>query len=342
MSDQGEDDNRSQASPNVRVPQFALFPGMILNDQDDFLDFSLSENQKLYKEGCAPLEFKYEGKPEQLLLFKEHLNVRATKMNWWDVIEIPISDNDPNSDLKNVITQHGQLTNDMITNWAQRYIIDEETRAVQDNHMMFTCLTKSILDEVMKKIVPDKEEYIIQRVPIAALYLKLLISKAEMDSRATTSKLVTLHVQIVSVNYDITKFHDHVNSLLTTLNAYGQALDNNNEQSLTISLLGAYHVVPDAEFHNLIGQRRSEYLLSNTDLEPKKLMNYAQNIFDYRNEDQSTPWLQKSKDRLQIEALSAQVQSLHSENKKLNNSNKSGNGKRKTELEKLAAALQLQ
>ena len=141
--------------------QFALFPGMIINNQNNFLDFSLSENQKLYKEGCVALDFTFDGKPEQLLLFKEHLSVRATKMNWWDAIDIPIDPTDPNSDTRNVITQHGQLDTEAIVGWATDNIIDEETRLAQDNHMMFTCLSRSITDNVMKKIVPDRDEYII-------------------------------------------------------------------------------------------------------------------------------------------------------------------------------------
>lgn len=320
--------------------QFALFPGMIINNQNNFLDFSLSENQKLYKEGCAALDFTFDGKPEQLLLFKEHLSVRATKMNWWDAIDIPIDPTDPNSDTRNVITQHGQLDTEAIVDWATDNIIDEETRLAQDNHMMFTCLSRSISDDVMKKIVPDRDEYIIERVPIAALYFKLLISKAELESRATTSnirsKMVNLHNYIAKINYDVPKFHDYVNELLTTLSAYGEVVDNNNDQTLTIALFDAYNIVPDVEFHNLISNRRSDYLLSNDDIAPKQLMNYAQSIYDYRNEDRLTAWLSKSKDQLQIEALNAQVQSLKSENKKLSYSKK--DNKKKTELSKLAAA----
>ena len=110
---------------------------------------------------------------------------------------------------------------------------------------------------------------------------------------------------------------------MTTLNAYGQVVDIQNEQSLTLSLFEAYNVVPDVEFHSLINQKRSDYLLSSQDLKPRKLMTYAQNIYDYRNDDENTPWLKKTRDQMQIEALSAQVQNLRSENKKMQSSVKS-------------------
>ena len=140
---------------------------------------------------------------------------------------------------------------------------------------MSTCLTKSISNDVMKRIVPNKDQYMINKIPIAALYFKLLISKAQMDSRATTcnirAKLVTLHVYIRKINFDISKFHEYVNELLTTLNACGLAVGTQNEHPLTLSLFEAHNVVPDVEFDSLISQKRSDYLLSSKNLEPRNL-----------------------------------------------------------------------
>ena len=331
---------QGQAPAQAAVTTFALFPGMENTNTHTLLDFKQSANQKLYKEGCAGLDFEYEGKGDQLMILKEHVLNKVTKFNWWHITDIPVT-NTAGAPTKDLIMQHGQLSYERLRQWAMAEIVGQQTRAAQDNHMLYSCLTKSISQDVMKRLVPDREKYMINREPIAALYFKLLVSKAEVETRATTTnirkKLNNLQTYISTIDYDITAFHEHVNQQLTALSAYGQGT-NDYDQSLIVQLFEAYDTVPDKEWNDLLGRKKSDYLLSNVDLKPKDLMSYGQNIYDYRKDDISSPWLQKTPDQIQIEALSAQLNNLKVQNNKLSKATKQSN-KGKKEIEKLTDAV---
>ncbi len=320
---------------NAGTNDFAMFPGMVMSEVDNALTFSKSENLKLYKQGMESLDFTFEGKADQLMLLKEHVYHKVVMMNWWNITEIPTS-SDPNAPKLDLIMQHSQLTEKQIREWATANIVNKENRENQNNFMMFTCLMKSISEDVMKRMVPEKEKYVIGKLPIAALYYKLLINKAEVETRATVTnirqRLSNLHKHIATVDYNITTFHEYVNQQLTSLSAYGLS---DIGEALIVNLFQAYDEVPDEGFHRAIELKKTQYHMQMDEMEPKDLMSYAQKLYDYRLADANKPWKQKSQARIEIEALSAQLNNLKTENQKLR---KNQNSKNQKNIDKLVDA----
>ena len=322
--------------PAPQQEEFAMFPGMIIGESSKTLAFSKRETQKLHKLGTAALDFKYEGKADQLMLLKEHVYHKVVMMDWWDITDIPIT-NDPNADKIDLVYKHSQLSAQRIREGATENIVGQKTRTNQNNFMMFTCLMKSISEDVMKRMVPEKEYYMVGKMPIAALYYKALISKAEVETRATVTnirqRLSNLHTYIGTIDHNITTFHEYVNQQLTSLSAYGMS---DIGEALLVSLFQAYDEVPDEGFHRSMELKKTQYHMQMDEMEPKDLMMYAQKLYDYRLADTTKPWMQKSQARMEIEALSAQLQNLKTENQKLK---KKQNKKNEKNINKLADAV---
>ena len=83
------------------------------------------------------------------MILKEHVLNKVTKFNWWHITDIPVT-NTAGAPTKDLIMQHGQLSYERLRQWAMAEIVGQQNRAAQDNHMLYSCLTKSISQDVMK------------------------------------------------------------------------------------------------------------------------------------------------------------------------------------------------
>eukprot|EP01083_Nonionella_stella_P218957 784710_1 len=176
-----------------------------------------------------------------------------------------------------------------------------------------------------KHLLPDRAKYVIGSNPIATMLFKTLVGKGEAQTVATTANirklLSSLQEQIKKVNYDIVVFHEHVNGLLQDLNGYGQ----DDVPDLVVHLFDSYLIVPDKIYKEMIGTKHTEYLLGQTILDHEELMAFATTAYNVRKGDLSIPWLQKSEEQQQIEALNAELDSL-----KKNQANKGKSQKKGT------------
>ena len=153
-------------------------------------------------------------------------------------------------------------------------------------------------------------KYEVRDVAIATMFFKTLVGKTEAQTVATTSnirKLLSgLKEHIVTVSYDITVFNEHVNGLLQDLNGYGQ----DDVPDLTVHLFDAYLIVPDKIFKEMIGKKHTDYLLGTSLIDHEELMTFATTAFNVRKGDLSVPWLEKSEEQQQIEALTAELDTI--------------------------------
>ena len=195
--------------------------------------------------------------------------------------------------------------------------MSQETRAAQDNMMLYQCLFGSVSEDVKKKLIPKTDMHKVDNTTIAALYYKGIISTVEVETKATVAfirtKLINLKDKMKEINYDIDSFHGYVEQQVTSLASHGKV-----SEDLTVYLLQAYGSVPDEEFHKIIKWKHSEYFMGVEDLSSKDLMNYAQKCYDVRTTNSDSPWLQKSKEALEFEAMTATMNKTM-ENLKIDN-----------------------
>ena len=313
------------AAANAPPNPFALTPAMVGNGNNP-LDWTRSENQKLYHKAVEKLSVTFEGKSDQVILLGQALQNRAIQSGWnATLMDIP----DTHGTNRNLITDYGRITYEEILDWATTNVVGATTRTAQDNMMMYQCLYNSINEDVKKRIITKRDKYEINGLPIAAAFYKVLIGTAEVETKATVAyirmNLMNLTNKISDLNFDVTEFHNHVNQLVTTLASHGK-----ESEDLSIYLFEAYLSAPDEEFRNVLAKKKSDFHMGIEDLTHNQLMSYAQNCYDVRNADNLTPWMQKSKEKQEFEALTATVKELRENNNKLGKQIKANKTSKKT------------
>jgi len=173
-----------------------------------------------------------------------------------------------------------------------------------------------VREDVKKKLIPKSAEHKVNNTTIAAMYYKGLISTVEVETKATVAfirtKLTNLKGKIKEINFDTDQFHSYVEQQVTSLASHEKI-----SEDLTVYLFQAYETVPDDEFSKIMRMKQTDYLMGVTDLESKDLINYAQTCFDVRTTNSDSPWLQKSKEVNEFEAMIATMEHLKVDNLKL-------------------------
>ena len=240
------------ADANANANEFALAPGLLAL-QGQHINYATREGQKMYEIATAPLwsdDKKFDGNSKDLAIFKKKLMDRAVRAGWLDqnagIVNIPEDIDDPDETF-NIITQTTMLTREQIIDWADAMVVNKETRLAQNNFQMYTCLGNSISDELMQRLIPYEEEYTRMNNKIAALFLRLIVTKCSLDTKASVasirSKLSKLDTTISKFNSDIKQFNDYTNELMGELRAR-----NETTKDLLTHLFNAYSKVEDSNF----------------------------------------------------------------------------------------------
>ena len=142
-----------------------------------------------------------------------------------------------------LLTHYGQVTLQQVRDHATTYI-NTQTRAAQNNILLYTCLAASISPETKAKVMIFHSDYHEGQTPIGAAYLKILIWEANVDTRSTVmhirAKLSALDSYILTINCDITKFNANIKDLIDSLTARGEMTND-----LLANLFKAYKAVLD-------------------------------------------------------------------------------------------------
>ena len=331
--------NQNVAVPVNAEPQFALAPSL-LPQASGFIDYATREGQKLYSAATAPLneDEKFDGKGENISLFKESLKSRVREAGWANdisnIIDIPITEEGGNATSKNLITEYGLISKVKITEWAQTNVLNQQTRLAQNNYNMYECLEKSISSDLKKQMISEIENCEVSGQKIAALLFKLIMTKCEIDTKATISSIrmslmnLDSTIQGAGINNNITKFNSYVNDKIKALQSRGET-----SSDLIIYLFKAYKSVKDSSFVDFIKKKEDEYLHDLDDnLTHDKLMQMAE--LDYKIRFERKTWGALSEDQQKIVALNNEIKLLKATKKKKggksddppgNNNNKSPN-----------------
>lgn len=298
-------------------PAFALTPAIVV---EGIIDFRLEEGRKIYSSAIAKLDDElYDCKPEGLYQFLQSLNNRAQDFGWNDeigILMIPEDPEDEDSPTEYLIENYGLMSIDRIRRFEETYL-GQESRAAQDNYMLFKCLMNSISKEGKNKVVIWREQYTVNGITSGNLLLKIIIRESHLDTNATTTsirtKLSGLDVYLPSIGSDITKFNVYVKLLIDSLTARGETT-----QDLLINLFKGYQSASDKAFVEYIGRKLERYE-EGEDLSPEQLMEYADN--KYKQLKVTGRWNAPSAEEEKILALQAQIKNLKKTGSKIQKEN---------------------
>jgi hypothetical protein len=314
------------------VGPFSLFPSAVDNQ---VLDYSTKEGMKKFEKAVAKLNNMFEGKSEQMTVFKGDLEMRATNSGWnngmadADVIAIPTIANPAIS--HNLIHAYSQLSNEDIIAWATAEVIGQQNRKAQNNANMYQCLYNSLSSTMVNKMLLESEKYNIQGTLVAALYYKCIMGHSNVDTLATISltrhMLATLDTKMIDVNSNIDEFNVYVQELRNKLTRYGTT-----SEDMLVNLFRGYKAAADRSFHQYILDIERDYQYGDRVLTAEELMTKA--LTAYQVEKEKGAWGALSDEQQQLIAMQSEIKQLKDSKLKLQkkgnkNSNKNSNKNKK-------------
>jgi hypothetical protein len=295
------------------------------------LDFSDKADIKKYENAIAKLNNRFDGKPENMTVFKSDLKYRAEYSGWnnghanSDIISIPtIADQ---TITHNLITEYSQLSEEDIRAWATTSVVGRNTRKAQNNAHMFTCIYNSLTANMINRMSLEGSRHTVGVTPIAALFYKQLMGDSTVDTTATISltrqQLATLDVKMIDLNSNIREFNIYVQELRTKLIQYGTT-----SQDVLVNLFRGYKAARDNQFHKYINHVEQSYHYGDIVIDADQLMNKA--LTAYQVELDKGTWGEMSRSDQMIQALQTEVKGLKDSQLHVDVGKKKGKGKGKS------------
>jgi hypothetical protein len=176
------------------------------------------------------------------------------------------------------------------------------------------CLLSSFTLDFLKLITADLNDYNLpiidvtdSPVPSGPLLLKLIISQAHIDSRATMSFLQTsltlLDTKMSNLDSDIKSFNFYVKTQIKGLSARGETCSSD----LFSNLFKEYKAANDVKSLDFI-RRKENTCEEGEDINPNNLIVDA--LVKFKARKLVGQWLAPTKEQGQILALTAQIEQL--------------------------------
>ena len=282
MTDQIEG-NQNEADKNNnsvgKVP-FALSPAHANGDK--IINGFTKMGQALIQEASTPLKTKFDGKSLlNLTTFLRDIEHQAYRSNWNDILTIP----DPKGVRKHLVHYYGLVTLANVRVNALTYI-GKSTRNAQNSSHMYTCLTGSLTKKFHQKIRQKSHLYCFgeERTPDGPSFLKVLIQQSAKDIGLTAArirhKLSRLDSYLVSIDFDIEKFHLYVRIHKMALQSHGE-----DYPELLMNLFKAYIGVDDNSFRALMDHNYDRYMDGSLDFTVYTLLEAAEKGYIWRVAD---------------------------------------------------------
>jgi hypothetical protein len=219
--------------------------------------------------------------------------------NWFDVLTVP---NLARNDAKNFLTHYGSITMEECVSHAEDYML-ARNRSSQNSQMMFHCLSDSLTTDFKAELMSEAPTYTVDGYSEGLCFLKLITSKAQIDTIATVNVLRAsigkLSTKMVEMSGNITELNNYARNLDNTLKSYGE-----ESPELMMNLFAAYEAVEDEKFGAYIGMKRNQWEEGTLQgLTTNVLMTNAEN--HYKVLIQQGKWQAPTKKDEQILALKA-------------------------------------
>ncbi len=310
------------------VVPFALSPAMAANA---IVDYTTPTGQKLYKAAIAPLENKFDGSYDKVLLFLRNVEQHVIEQNLTGILTVIDAAGNP----RFLLHHYGTLTEANVRDHSATFMTGQNNRDTQRSDLLYQFLYHSIGDTLRMKVTNDPNRYSFYGlggpVPDGPLFLKVIISHAHIDTVSTTAniqlKLTSLDDYVrANPKTSIPDFNTYVKSLLTALSHRGGTVDN-----LLTYLLRGYSAVSDTAFVTFMTTVQNGIYYQGHLYTPYQLMDVAEQFWSDRQA--RGLWTKPSAEEEQILALSSEIKNLEAKNqdmaKKFATKNKGDGDKKK-------------
>ena len=295
------------------APVFTLAPA--LANTATFLDLTSSSGAKHFKGATEPLNtqpFDFSDSSD-LQVFLDLVLKKSQVWGWNTIFTIPVTNRATGAvTTHNLLDEYGLVPLAAVKAHTLTYYADH-TKQAQDSFMACQCLLSSLTLEFLKLITAESASYHLPAivaaqgpVPSGPLLLKLIISQAHVDSRATVSHIRTsltqLDVKMLELDSNVELFNQYVKAQIKSLLARGET-----SSDLFINLLKGYKEANDVEFLDFIRRKENSYE-EGEDITPNNLM--ADALVKYKARKLVDKWSAPTKEQGQILALTAQLEKL--------------------------------
>ena len=285
------------AIPPVIPALFAFSPARL---QNRLLDYNSTADVKLYYKAVLPLEEKFDLSSEKIRGFLEAFYDRAKNVNWQDTLIINVQ-----GVPLNLAKNYGSITLQQVQAHAAIYSA-LFNRDLQNSAQIYQCLSASLSTEAKAKVILESAKYTIADETDGLIFFKVIMSLAQVDTRATISvirtRLSSIDSKIIELDDDIKEFNRYVKTNLGDLAARGE-----NTTDLLVNLFKAYRLCKDEEFKLWLSLQEQAYY-NGQDVTPEALMDQADNL--YQSLIDTGKWHSESESQKRIVALTAQIQSM--------------------------------
>lgn len=293
----------------IKTPaKFALAPALA---QTGPLDYESKAGSAIFKAATAQLLSTFSLKAPNVALLLEQMNVRASSCGWSNVLTVVTMIKGIPTKVS-LLDKHNMIGEDTCVTHAQGYM-HTSSRSAQNDYQIFVCLTQSVDAYTTSIMAKETARYIItagagdpQPLPSGICYLKVLLLKAEVNSRAfaahTRNQLSQLDKYIIKdAKYDIGQFNDHVRDLLQQLSSRGET-----STDAMFHVFRAYEECKDEPFLRYIERIKHSYE-DGGELTIQTLMTNAEG--QYKTRVLYGNWNQQSPEQKKMVAMQAHISS---------------------------------
>ena len=286
------------AAPVAPATVYARFPGRA---NAGLLDFNLEKDMKFFSRATVGLTTKYDCSSNGLAVFLQKVKERILIFNLSNIIQVPSLDAIPI--VRDLIHSYGLITIDECRAFATTYLAANDRRG-QNSGMLYQFLSDSLTDAASAMMLTQMDKYTINGEQDGMCFLKIIISKAHVDTMASVNALRTslsnLDHKMKECKGNILDFHQYVHQVINMLAAYAQHHDE-----LLINLFKAYDTVEDEEFRGYIRNKRHNLEDSKSGLGDLALMSAVENHYNMRLE--AGTWKAVDKKTERIIAMEAEL-----------------------------------
>ena len=306
---------QAQADAAVGAPpavQFACTPALA---QPALLDYSSASGAKIFSKATEALPTTFSLRVPNIKVFLNELTTQQQTFGWENIMRVNAAPDGQPNEFCNIVEQHGRCSFENVERHALTFI-DANNRDAQNDFQVFKCLNATVDEESKKRLANDRERYCLgaNDTPCGIAYLKLALTKAEVDARATATHVRTNLTMLITymtevAQQDILKFNTYVNEQMDTLTSRGE-----DSSDILVNVFKGYDACTDPVFHKYIVDMKDRWE-EGGDLTYEELMRKAEVKYSSRLLDNQ--WNAPSREQTEIIALRAQLQaSIETETKK--------------------------
>jgi hypothetical protein len=215
--DSGGDGGGPPPAPDgvVLLNDFGLTPAQVAPAW--YIRYNEATGIKLWNAVLATLPAKWAVDSEGLSRFNEHVMDQEMQSGWnatgASIMMIP----DVDGVLRHLVHNYGQLTPEDVSAFVATFI-GQETRQAQNDVQLYYCIANTLDECEHLRLVSEAESYTMKGKHSGIMLFKLLMRKANTDTRATASQLrenvtnLDSYMSMVNSNIELCNQHVKVNS----------------------------------------------------------------------------------------------------------------------------------